>query len=144
MNLNLILLDDLLLHEEVESVLTLVTLKLDDSTQLLRIDQSTVAAEQLLKGLNQTVKIKVLWQTADGGQGLTACTLLNTNVNIVCRHRFRLFRGCVEGVKGRTKRTDGHTTTESAGSVVERKLHKKGTNTQQKRKNTHTNNNSKN
>ena len=67
-HLDLGLLDDALCDEEFRDVLALVALKLDDSAELLALDQRAVSRETLLERLDHSGEVEVLGQPRDGRQ----------------------------------------------------------------------------
>lgn len=73
---------DLLVHEELANVGTLVTRKLDNFAELVVLDESAVAAEVLLEGLQDAFDVQVVGETLHGRQTLAAVTLLHTNVHL--------------------------------------------------------------
>lgn len=72
-----------LLDQEHRDFLALVTLELNNLTQLFIIYQRAVASEFLLEGLQQLLRVVLLRQTLQRRQRLTTIPLLDTNVDVV-------------------------------------------------------------
>lgn len=68
--------------EEVLHGIALISLQLDNITRLLVLDYGTIASELLLDNLQDFLEIKLGGNTFNGGQGLAAVALLDTDVDI--------------------------------------------------------------
>jgi len=74
---------DAFFGEEVCNLDSLVTLKLNDFTHLLIVDEVSVASELLFKGLEQLLGIVFLGETLQCGQSLSSVPLLNADMEVI-------------------------------------------------------------
>jgi len=73
---------DTLLGQEVLNLDPLVTLKLDDFTDLLIFDEGTVASEFLLESLEELPRVVFLGEALQGCQRLATISLLDTDMDV--------------------------------------------------------------
>lgn len=71
---------DLLVDQKVVYVLSLVSLKLNDLSFFFVFNDSTVALEGVLPGLQDSLEGEVTGESLDNSNTLTSSSLLNTNV----------------------------------------------------------------
>jgi hypothetical protein len=95
--------------QELLEILSLVTLQLNHLTHLRVRDNGAIASELLLDDLENLLLVKLLGQTLNGSQSLTAIALLNSNVNVALSlfSLAGIFVGFGEGVEG-LEVFDGH------------------------------------
>lgn len=95
--------------QELLEILSLVTLQLNHLTHLRVRDDGAIASELLLDDLENLLLVKLLGQTLNGSQSLTAIALLNSNVNVALSlfSLAGIFVGFGEGVEG-LEVFDGH------------------------------------
>jgi len=74
---------DPLFSEEVGDLDPLITLKLDDLTHLLVVNESTVASKFLLECFKELLGIVLLGQTLQSGQRLPPVSLLDADVDVI-------------------------------------------------------------
>lgn len=82
MNLDLVFLDQTGLNQELRGVLALIALELNYLAQLLILDHIAVAAELLLKILQDLLVAELLLQPLHRRQALLPVPLLNADMNI--------------------------------------------------------------
>jgi len=74
---------DTLFGEEICNLDPLVTLKLNDLTHLLIVNEIAVASELLFEGFEEFLGIILLGETLQRGQGLSSVPLLNADVEVI-------------------------------------------------------------
>lgn len=84
MDLDVLLWQLQLANQELRHFNSLITLQLDNLTQLLILDNVTVASKIFLQNLQDFLQVILNWQTLHSGQGLTTVTLLDTDMDVVC------------------------------------------------------------
>lgn len=84
-DLDVLLLQGELGGEELHHLDSLVTLQLDNLSKLIVLHNVTVASKILLQNLENSLEIVLIWNSLDGRQGLTAISLLDTDVDVVRR-----------------------------------------------------------
>lgn len=62
---------------------SLVTLHLNNFSQLVVLDDVTVTGKVLLQDFQDLLQVIFAWQTLDSGQGLSTVTLLDTDMDVV-------------------------------------------------------------
>ena len=86
-------LDSLLVHlelsgQELEDLSSLVTLELENVTKFFILIDMAVAAKILLQSLENLLEVIFTGDTLDSSNGLTAVTLLMSDMNVVGRRGF--------------------------------------------------------
>lgn len=109
MNLDGLFLDNMLINEKLRNFLALVTLELNDVTELGMLDNGAVAAKILLEHFENFFEIHLLGNATGGGEGLATVALLNANVNKIgrCSCSFIQFIRCKRVCASRQKKR-GH------------------------------------
>ena len=86
-------LDSLLVHlelsgQELQDLSSLVTLELENVTKFFILIDMAVAAKILLQSLENLLEVIFTGDTLDSSNGLTAVTLLMSDMNVVGRRGF--------------------------------------------------------
>ena len=68
--------------EEVLHGIALISLQLNNITGLLVLDYGAIASELLLDDLQDFLEVELCWDAFNGGQGLAAVALLDTNMDV--------------------------------------------------------------
>lgn len=71
------------LDHKLHDLQTLVTLQLDDLSELVVLDDVSVACKLLFDDLEDLLRVILRWKTLNRGQSLSTISLLDTDVNVV-------------------------------------------------------------
>ena len=85
---NVLLPIDLLVHQEVTHVRSLISLKLNNLSVLLILHNGTVACKTPLPRLQDQLQIQVGRQSLNGSDTLSTVSLLNTNMWLIKEMKF--------------------------------------------------------
>lgn len=91
---------NLFIREKVLDLLTLIALKLDDTSKLLVFHHASVTAEFLFEGLGKFAQIELFIETLNSRKTLPAVPLLEAYMdNALCD--YLIITGCIrKGIKG--------------------------------------------
>lgn len=99
MDLDVLLWQLQLASQEIRNLDSLVTLQLDNLSQVVVVNDVTVTGEVLLQYLQDLLQVVLVRYTLNSRQSLTTVTLLNTYVNVVGSLSLRIASVC-KGVWG--------------------------------------------
>lgn len=102
---NLVVMTDFLINKEITDIGSLVPRELNDFSQITLVLYISIALKSFLQCASDSLGIKVISQTLNGCDTLSAISLLDTNVDVPTALVFLLFR---EGVGCLIKIADIH------------------------------------
>lgn len=112
MDLQLVIFNKANLNEELTSILSLVSLKLDHLSVFWMFNNSTIASKFLLKGFYKFLLVVVIRYSLDSGQSFPAVSLLDPYMNGIFCARWEpvITLTCIsKGVEGMEVLDSGHT-----------------------------------
>lgn len=97
---------NLLIHQKVLDIGSLIALKLNNLLIFLVLLNGSVAGKILLKGLANALNVQIIGETSDGRDTLATISLLHSNVNFlfgVMASVASVFKGVCESIYWKTE-----------------------------------------
>lgn len=77
-----------LARQKLRNLHSLITLQLDNLTQLVVLDDIAITSKILLQNFQDLLQVILVGHTLNSGKGFTPVTLLDTDMDVVCWLRF--------------------------------------------------------